>query len=184
MQLRVTIAAALVALGYSAGASADSIGITLGNDVIAADYGTNLRTADLTFGGLYNRDNKNRYADVGLLAHGESMSGGRTEVGVGGRLYGAHADDQDLVGLALGAQVRWFPGPAPIALAGYAFYAPRVITGVDGKIFWDASARVEWEIVRNTASAFVGYRKTRAEFDNGQKSDLDKSAYIGMQMKF
>jgi hypothetical protein len=184
MQLRITIAAALVALGYSAGASADSIGITLSNDVVAAEYGTNLRTADLTFGGLYNRDNKNRFADIGLLAHGESTSGGRTEIGVGGRVYGAHADDQDLVGLALGGQVRWFPTSAPIAIGGYAFYAPSVLTGVDGKNFWDASARVEWEIIRNTASVFVGYRKAHAKFDNGQSNDLDHTVHLGMQMKF
>jgi YfaZ precursor len=184
MQLRVTIAAALVALGYSAGANADSIGITLNNDVIAADYGTNLRTADLTFGGLYNRDNKGRYADVGLLAHGESMTGGRTEIGVGGRIYGAHADDKDLVSLALGGQVRWFPTSAPIAIGGYAFYGPSILTAVDGKNFWDISARVEWEIVQHTASVFVGYRKTHAKFDNGQSNDIDKTPFVGMQMRF
>lgn len=186
MQPRSVISLAVLGIGLGASslAAADSVDVALSSDAIGVAYGTNLRSAELVFGGLVNRDTHDKYAAVGLLAHGEGSGNERIEVGVGGKLYGVHGDDQDLYALGLGGKARWFPGNGPIAVGGYAFLAPRVVTAGDGKQFWDAGVHVDWEIVKRTATVFVGYRKVRAEFDNGQKVDIDKGAMAGVTMFF
>jgi hypothetical protein len=186
MQSRSILAVAVlgIGLGATSPASADSVDIALSSDAIGVAYGTNLRSAELVFGGLVNRDTHDKYASVGLLAHGEGSGNERIEVGVGGKLYGVSSDDQDLFALGLGGKVRWFPANGPIAIGAYAFLAPRVVTAGDGKQFWDAGVHVDWEVVKRTATVFVGYRKVRAEFDNDRKVDIDKGAMAGVTLFF
>jgi hypothetical protein len=184
MQLRTIIATAILGLGVSATAAADSVEIALSSDSIGAAYGTTYRSAELVFSGLLNRDSDDRYISAGLLARGEGSGDTRTEVAVGGKLYDVKGGDQDLKALGIGGQARWFPGNGPIGLGGYAFLAPKVVNTGDGKQFWEAGLHVDWEIVKRTATLFAGYRHVRAEFEDGQKTDIDKSVMAGVRMYF
>jgi hypothetical protein len=182
MRLRLIALVLLAAASFSA--AAGSVDINLSNDTIEAKFYANAGAADWTFGGLYNRDTKDRALNVGLLAMGEtSIAGSRIEGGLGGKLYTVTAGDSDLAALALGLQARWFPGNGSFAFGGYGFYAPRVVTFLDGERFWDIGVRAEVELIRNSF-LYVGYRQVRAEFDNGVKADIDKGAFVGMQIKF
>jgi len=79
--------------------------------------------------------------------------------------------------------VRWFPGNGSFALGAYVFYAPQVVTLLDGKRFFDVGVRAEVELIRNSF-LYVGYRQVQAELDNQVKVDVDKGAFVGMQVKF
>jgi len=58
--------------------------------------------------------------------------------------------DSDVAALALGGQARWFRGNSWFALGGYVFFAPKVVTFLDGTKFYDAGVRAEVEVIRNS----------------------------------
>ena len=184
----MTVIRALVAIaaaGLAAAATADSFDINLNSDAVEGRYATHFRSAEFTLGGLYNGDRDAWLAYAGLLAIGErSTKEARSEAGLGGRIYGASVDNQDLLALALGGQFRWFPGNGPFGVSAYGYLAPDVVAGIDAKRFWEAGARLEYEVVKNTAGVYLGYRRVRAMFKHDVDLDLDKSGHIGLHISF
>lgn len=183
MRLRtVLIAAFLTASGT---ALADSIDISLSNDSAQAIYATGWRTAEFNMGALYINDQNDWVASVGLLAQGEQQSGGsRIEAGLGGKAYLATVGNDDLLALGLGGQLRVFPNNGIFGIGGYVFYAPDIVTVMDGKKFWETGVRAEVEIIKKTASLYLGYRKVRADLDNGAHVVIDKGTHAGVKILF
>jgi hypothetical protein len=180
--MRLIVFALLAAASFSA--AAGSVDLNLSNHSIEAKFYANAGAADWTFGGLYNRDTRDRALNVGLLATGDSAIGNsRFEGGLGGKVYSVTVGNADVLALALGGQVRWFPGNGSFALGAYAFYAPHVVTLLDGQRFFDVGVRAEVELIRNSF-LYVGYRQVQAELDNQVKLNVDKGAFVGMQIKF
>jgi hypothetical protein len=180
--MRLTVFILLATASFSA--AADSLDINLSNDTIEARYTSTIGFGEWTFGGLYNRDEKNSAANIGLMATGETrVKGSKLEGGVGGRFYGARADDQDLGALALGGQMRLFFGDGPFAISGHLFYAPGVVTFLDGERFWDVGLRAEVELIKGSF-VYIGVRQVRAEFENNAKVDIDKGGFAGLQIRF
>ena len=180
-----TIFAVAVALAAGgAAARADSLDINLNNESIQATYAAELRAAEFNVGALYNDDRDDWVVSMGIVASGEGQGGTRTEAGLGGKIYGASVDNQDLLALGLGGQFRVFPGNGPVGIGAYGFYAPDIVTGMDGKKFWEAGARLEFELVRRTANIYLGYRKVRAEFTNGTEATIDSGGHVGVRISF
>jgi len=180
--MRLIVFGLLAAASFSA--AAGSVDLNLSNHSIEAKFYANAGAADWTFGGLYNRDTRDRALNVGLLATGDSAIGNsRFEGGLGGKVYSVAVGNADVLALALGGQVRWFPGNGSFALGAYVFYAPHVVTLLDGQRFFDVGVRAEVELIRNSF-LYVGYRQVQAELDNQVKLNVDKGAFIGMQIKF
>lgn len=182
MHLRLIVFALLAAASVSA--AADSVDLNLSSDSIEARYNTGFGAGEMTVGALYNNNQNDWAANVGLLATSESIhANSRLEGGLGGKVYAVSVGSSQVLALGLGGQFRWFPGNRSVGVGGYAFYAPNIVTGVDGKRFWEAGVRVEVELVKNS-SAYVGYREVRAELDNDTNVNVDRGAFIGMLIKF
>ena len=183
MRLRIFLAA--LTAGFSGAVAADSIDINLNDDSIQAIYASNWRTAELNFGLLTNTDTDDWAASMGLLALGEKQTGSsRMTGGLGGKLYLADVRNEDLLALGLGGEFRAFPGNGPFGFGGYLYYAPNVVTAMDGERFWEAGARVEFEMVRNSASLYLGYRKMRADLDSGRDVTVDSGFNVGVKITF
>jgi len=184
---RITMRSIVLALlaGASASAGAEgSVDVNLSNRTIEAQYATGAGSAEFSVGGLYNEDQKDWEVNVGLLAAGDTqVSGSRLDAGLGGRVYAVHVSDKDLVALALGGRVRWFPGNGSFGIGGYTFYAPAVVTVMDGDHFWDSGVRAELELQKNTA-LYVGYRWMRAYLNNETSPYVDKGGFVGIQIGF
>jgi hypothetical protein len=178
---------ALVVLALaSLSAAAGTLDVNLSNRSIEAKFDQPMGAADWTFGGLYNRDDKNYLLDIGLLAAGDGTVGNsRFSGGLGGKIYTVHVGDSNsnVGALALGGELRWFPGNGPFALGGYAWYAPSVVTFIDGKNFYDTGLRAEVEVFRNSF-AYLGYRWTRAELEDGSQPYIDRGGFLGVMVKF
>ncbi|HYA39328.1 MAG TPA: YfaZ family outer membrane protein [Candidatus Methylomirabilis sp.] len=183
MHFRMLLAA--VAFCTSGAVCADSLDINLNNDTVQGDYATKWRTAEFSIGGLYNNDRNDWFADAGLLAYGEKDTPqARYEAGLGGRIYAASVSNNDILALGLGGQFRFFPGNGPIAIGGYFYYAPDVVTFMDGKKFWEGGLRVEYEIIKKTASIYLGTRKVRADLDDGSHETVDSGGNVGVKIVF
>ncbi len=183
MRLRIILAA--LAAGFSSAVLADSIDINLNNDSIQAIYATNWRTAEFNAGLLSNTDQNDWAASMGLLAQGEKQTGNtRIEGGLGGKIYFASVANQDVLALGLGGQFRTFPNNGPVGFGGYLYYAPDIVTAMDGKKFWEWGARVEFEVVKKTANMYLGYRKMRADLDDGRDITVDSGLHAGVKIIF
>lgn len=183
MRLRLVLAA--VAVSASSTVLADSLDINLSNDTVQATYATNWRTADLSTGLLYNNDQDNWVASVGLLASGERQTGQtRIEAGLGGKIYAASVSHDDVVALGLGGQFRVFPNNGPIGFSGYAYYAPEIVTFSDGKKLWEFGARVEFEVVKKSANVYLGYREVRVDLNNDPNVTVDSGFNAGVKISF
>ena len=178
------IVLALLAGASAAAAAAGSVDINLSNHTIEAQYATGAGSAEFNVGGLYNEDQKDWEFNVGLLAAGDTqVAGSRLDAGLGGRVYAVRVSDKDLVALGLGGRVRWFPGNGSFAIGGYAFYAPPVVTVMDGDHFLDSGVRAEVELQRNTG-LYVGYRWMHAYLTNQTSPYVDKGGFIGVRIGF
>lgn len=183
--MRIRIFLAALAAGFSGAVAADSIDINLNNDSIQAIYASNWRTAEFNVGLLSNTDQNDWAASMGLLASGERQTGAsRVEGGLGGKIYLADVANQDVLALGLGGEFRTFPNNGPIGFGGYLYYAPNVVTTMDGEKFWEFGARVEFEAVKKTANVYIGYRKMRADLDNGQDVTVDSGLHAGVKISF
>lgn len=183
MLLRTILVTALA--GYAAAVSADALDINVSSDTVEAGYTVNFRSAEFTAGALYNRDRDDWVASAGLLAKGElGGTSTRSEAGLGGKVYGASVGSQELLAVGLGGQFRIFPGNGPFGIGAYGYYAPEILTGLDGNRFWEAGARAEFEVVQRTASLYVGYRKVRANLDNGSAANIAKGGFAGIRVSF
>lgn len=183
MHLRILLGALVAAL--SGAAAADTVDINLNSHAVQATYAANWRTAEFDVGWLSNDDKDSWVANVGLLAVGQKqLQNFRSEIGVGGKLYLVSIGDADIRALGLGGQVRAFPNNGPIGIGAYLFYAPDVVTSGDGKSFWEGGVSLEAEVVKNTASVYVGYRKVRAEIENGPHVTVDSGGHAGLRISF
>lgn len=183
MHQRLLVGALITAL--SSAALADSFDINLNNHAVQATYAANLRTAEFDVGWISNNDKDSWVASLGLLAIGQKQTQDlRSEIGIGGKVYVVSIGDADIRALGLGGQVRAFPNNGPIGLGAYLFYAPDVVTSGDGKNFWEGGVSVEAEVVKNTASIYIGYRKVRTEIENGPHVTVDSGGHAGLRISF
>lgn len=183
MRLRIYLVA--VAACVSSPVLADSLDINLSNDSVQGIYATNWRTAEFNTGVLFNNDRNDWVASAGLLASGEKQTAeGRIEAGLGGKIYAASVNNDDVLALGLGGQFRFSPNNGPIGLSGFLYYAPDIVTFLDAKKFWEWGARVEFEVVRKTASVYLGYRKVRADLDNNSHQTVDSGGHVGVRIAF
>lgn len=182
MLLRLSVFALLAAASVSA--RAGSVDVNLSTDSIEARYYTSAGLADMTVGGLYNQDLKNWDVNVGLLSTGESYdAGSRLEGGLGGKIYAVSVGNSQVLALGLGGQFRWFFASGPIGIGGYAFYAPSVVTALDGDSFREVGVRADLELVKNS-TLYWGYRQVVANLANHTQLTVDKGSFVGIQIKF
>ncbi|MBI3778890.1 MAG: hypothetical protein HY274_08270 [Gammaproteobacteria bacterium] len=183
MRLRIFLAA--LTAGFSVPVVADSLDINLNNDSVQAIYATAWRQAEFNVGLLSNTDQNDWAASMGLLASGEKQTTDtRLEAGLGGKVYVASVSNKDVLALGLGGQFSVHPNNMPVGFGGYLYYAPDVITFMDGKKFWEWGARVEFEVVKKTANIYVGYRKVRADLDNNNNVTVDSGGHVGVKISF
>lgn len=183
MRLRIILAA--LAAGFSSAVSADSLDINLNDDSIQAIYATNWRAAEFNVGLLSNTDQNDWVTSIGLLALGEQQTGNtRIEGGLGGKIYLADVANEDVLALGLGGQFRTFPNNGPIGISGFLYYAPDIVTALDGKKFWEWGVRAEFEMIKKTANIYIGYRKVRADLDDGRDITVDSGLHAGVKIAF
>jgi hypothetical protein len=168
---------------------ADSLDLNLSDHSVQFVYGRSFRSAEMTVGALYvekgNNPDSHRAVHLGLIASAERRGAtSKSEAGLGGRLYFASAGSSDVAALALGGEFRWFPGEGPVSIGGYGYYAPNIVAGIDAKRLWEAGARVELEVVRNTANIYVGYRKMEMRLENNVDVTVDKGGHVGVRIVF
>ena len=147
--------------------------------------------ADIGFGALINEHN-DVIGNGSILVTGSGTGDVKgLHFGVGAKGYVGAIDGPDSAALdvnggaiAIGGQVRYvFPGSAPLAILGEAFFAPEVtsISDFDGLLEYRLALELE---VTPSARAYVGYRMLEIEFDRDREYEVDDAAHVGVRFEF
>ena len=142
--------------------------------------------ADLALGVFYN-DDSDFIAQASLIQMRQASEETPLTFGVGVKAYLGHLDDpdQDVVGFAVGGEVRYtIPGTMPMAVLARGFYAPDITSFSDTEGIIDYTIRFQIEIVPETAG-FIGIRHLEIDTDDEGDYDADDdNIHIGVRFSF
>jgi len=175
---------------------AGAVDFRVGNDIAELTFLTQTASfgyggADIGFGALINDEN-DVIASGSILVSGSSAGDVKAlHFGVGAKVYvgalegpGSGSIDVDGGAVAIGGNIRYvFPGNAPLAILGEAFYAPEVtnISDFDGLFEYRIALELE---VTPSARAYIGYRKLEIKFSDDIDYEVDDAAHIGVRFEF
>ncbi len=189
MSGRSVIGAVLMSLAFAA--SARSVELNVSDDALYARYAEPLRS---TIGNplewdasvMHNGD-KGDAATFGFHVLGDAGSRSvRLTAGVGGQAFWASPDgsNDDALGLALGGWIRAVPPQYDrLAFELRAHYAPNVLTFQDGDHYWEAIAKVAYQVLPN-AEAYLGYRRIRLGLEDKHDRTIDSGFNVGLELRF
>lgn len=171
---------------------AGGLDLSLSSDTAYAEFLTSTDSvsrsgADIGLG-LFYTDDSDYVVTASMMIVGNSI-GQRNdlEFGVGVKGYGGHLDDpdQNIFGLALGAQGRYIiPANTPMGVVGQVFFAPQITSFNDTRNIKEFNLRYEIQVVENTLG-FVGYRLFETKLENPNKTyTLDDGFHIGIRLIF
>ncbi|OUS39902.1 hypothetical protein A9R00_08750 [Oleispira antarctica] len=106
-------------------------------------------------------------------------------LGVGGKVFGYVADDYDGIALGLGGFFRYnIPKTKGVSLAGYAYYAPSVVSFGDTENLIDSDIRIQYALLP-TARVYMGYRYSQVNVDGTSKDvTLEQGMHLGLKVDF
>mgnify|MGYP003606554464 FL=1 len=132
--------------------------------------------------GVDNQVNERKLwsADFKVTNHSANSRG--FNFGLGLKSVLADTQTNDLSALSFGAVCRYEINDHLNLNASY-YYAPKVLTFMDGKNFQELKTELNFEVVNN-AFASVGYRVIKTEFENVASDNFDESVYAGLKFKF
>ena len=142
--------------------------------------------ADLALGLFYN-DDSDIIAQASLVQMRQPSEETPLTFGVGVKAYLGHLDDpdQDVVGFAVGGEVRYtIPGTMPMAVYARGFYAPAITSFSDTEEIIDYTVGFQIEILPQTMG-FVGIRHLEIDTDDAGDYDADDdNIHIGVRLTF
>ncbi|WP_419811220.1 YfaZ family outer membrane protein [Bacterioplanoides sp.] len=191
-QLKKLALASLVATSAAAHAGG-SLDLSIANEMARVGYdatkvGSGMHvSADF----LHHTDDGN-IGSVGLHVVDVRNEDPDLYIGVGGKLYGFSADEADEDGddasgaaIGLGGFFRYrLPGVPEVSVAGYAYYAPSVISFADADNLFDSDVRIQYSLIP-TARVYAGYRYTGIKIEDvSDRVELGDGLHVGLKLDF
>lgn len=183
------LAATALAACATTPAQAAGLELALGNDTASLTYLTNSASigyggADLGFGGFFNNDDDVMLTG-NLLVTGSPGRNVPIQYGVGAKAFATDLDsDRDAHAIGIGGQVRYMlPVATPAGLSVEAYYGPSIVSFGDADSLFEITPRFELEVVPGTR-AFVGYRLTEFDMEDGPDEELADEVNVGIRVSF
>lgn len=106
-------------------------------------------------------------------------------LGVGGRLFGFKDGDTDGGAFGVGGFFRYqIPKVPGLSTAGYAYYAPKVVSFDATENLTDADIRIQYGLLP-TARVYMGYRYSSFKIENVKKVFmLEEGIHFGLKVDF
>jgi len=182
----------MMMLTAASAVKADALDLNLNNDSVQLLYispftsNEGIGGANLEVGVIYTEAD-DYLGIIGLDVKGEAGSGSPGLVaGVGVRGYGIGLDAYDISALAIGGLVQYSPPSlSRLSVVGQVFYAPEILTFMDGKHLQSVEFRIEYKILTQ-ATVYLGYRDIEADLDLdvGGSVDIDNGGHLGLRFTF
>ena len=121
---------------------------------------------------------------VGLDACGELDAVSDLELGVGFKVYGADADDNEAVSIGLGGVARYTPTVLEgIVFSGLLYYSPRVVSFMEADRLFHGNIRIGYQII-SRALVYIGYRNMWIDTEDEGKVTVDEGIHVGIEFTF
>lgn len=106
-------------------------------------------------------------------------------IGVGGKVYLFKEDDFDGGALAVGGFLRYqFPQVPDLSIAGYTYYAPKVVSFNETENLLDSDVRIQFSLLP-TARVYTGYRYSRVKIEDVKGNvELEQGIHFGLKVDF
>ena len=172
---------------YSVNAYAQSISVDINEESVQVMFKTPINEeglGDNEFSArfLYTADDQLFSLGFDILGELEYISG--LELGIGGKLYGANAEDNDVLFIGGGALFRYAPfkldGPF---FSGLLYYAPRVVSFFDAERSLEADLKIAYELVPR-GTVYFGYRNLWIELEETEKVRIEEGMFVGLEYRF
>lgn len=176
----------LALLAATGAARASSLDLNLSGDAARLGFASTVTKTGLEadFGYLYHEDDR-EVAALGLHLVDDAAQGGDPfRVGLGARAVFVDAGTLSGGALAVGGHFRYIvPRYNRFGIGGAVYYAPDVVSFGDQQKYLELMLRGEYQVLRR-ASAYVGFRGVRAQFDGTRTRSLDSGLHAGLYIEF
>jgi hypothetical protein len=186
----LTLFAATQAIAQRRGADTPSTGeLALSNDTLQLRYIAGGERVGVDgsrlAGGFFLGEERDIVLSGGLLFPA-NFGIRRLQIGFGPQAYAALLEDEndDVLALSIGTEVRFFIDPDRLAVSGQAYYSPDIMTFGSGDNLTDLSARVELRVAPEL-QAFAGMRWFEFDLiDGGGERTLQEEVFVGIGYRF
>jgi hypothetical protein len=172
---------------FSVSAYAQSISVDLNEESVQVMFKTPINEEDLgdnEFSArfLYTADDQLFSLGFDILGELEYIDG--LELGIGGKLYGADASDNDALFIGCGALFRYAPfkldGPF---FSGLLYYAPRVLSFMNAERSLETDLKIGYEFTPR-ATVHVGYRNFWINIEEIENVRIEEGIFVGLEYRF
>lgn len=126
------------------------------------------------------------YYELNFLVQNKINNSNLT-LGLGVKLNYFTQDDVDFGSIPLGVEAKYklpFGNTVPMYLGGALYYAPEVLSMMDGEDYFEYRITLDIEVIKN-ANIALGYRNLEMGFEGGSDAfTYNKSAYVGFKFRF
>ncbi|WP_017444529.1 YfaZ family outer membrane protein [Gayadomonas joobiniege] len=186
MNIRIKSAAIILATLSSATATASTLTTDISNDAFKVEIATGNFAKDTHFAAsaMHNDD-----TDVNLFTGTAAVVGNISRqpnftAGLGGRLYYADTNGDDMQALGLGGFAKYrIPEIQGLSLQGELFYAPGIVASDELDNQFELGLRANYQLLPNGA-VYAGYRHIKADIENGGEFVLDNGFHLGFEFSF
>lgn len=184
---RLKTALMVAAAGWSSASLAGgSLDLNLADDAIRAAYDATQASTGLHINAsvLHHTDDGDL---LGLGVHAVDTRQGTEEAvfGIGAKLFGFVSEDVDGAALGVGGFFRYtMPFNRDLSAAGYAYYAPSVVSFGETENMFISDWRVQFAVIPN-ARIYGGYRFNSIKFEDVEdRYEMADGFHLGMTLDF
>lgn len=170
--------------------SSREIDVQVSNDTLQLKYISNGRQVGVDnsrfSGSFFLSEHRDFVASAGLVFPVD-YNLGRLSLLIGPQVYAAllHEENTDVVAMSLGAEVRFvLDKDINLAVTGYGYYAPDILTFGSANKLTDFSAQVELPLTKQM-KGFAGYRWFKFDLTQGGGTQtLQNQLFVGLGYRF
>ena len=178
---------ALLFFGFSLCAYAQSFDVNLSEDSAQIMFRGTISEEifDYTeFNAMFLYTPDSWIGSVGFDACGELDAISDLELGVGMKVYGANADDNEAISIGLGGMLRYTPSALEgMVFSGLLYYSPRVVSFLEADRLFHANLRIGYQIIPR-ALVYIGYRDIWIDTEDEGKVTVDEGIHVGVEFTF
>lgn len=163
-----------------------SIDLSLSNDSARLEYdATKVGSGLHVSAGIQHHEEDGELISLGLHVVDVRTPNSPLYLGVGAKVFGFQNDYVDGVALGVGGFFRYqIPQVPGLSTAGYAYYAPNVVSYDATESLTDADIRIQYGLLP-TARIYMGYRYSSVDIDGYKKTfKLEEGIHFGLKVDF
>ena len=178
-----------MAMAIPAANAGGSVDLSLSNKSFRAAYGATAAQSGVHFDAAWlHHEDEGNMAELGFRVVEARSSSRNTYIGIGAKLHVGRLDEikENVGAVGVGGFFRYsLPVNPAVGVAGYAYYAPSVLSFSDTENMINTDLRVQYSVIPS-ARLFAGYRYVGTKMEDGgsKRYKLGSGLHLGLTIDF